>query len=157
MNCKKISVFLLFLLSVSFVTYAAGKAQPKLPVCAVTIVNEDGKQLKLKAEIADSPTSRAYGLMHREKLDKNSAMIFIFKVDDYLNFWMKNVTLPLSIAFIDNTGTIKDIHRMKPLDASVSYLSSVPVRYALEVNQGWFKTNKVKVGHKVILDGCISQ
>ncbi|MBN2435481.1 MAG: DUF192 domain-containing protein [Spirochaetes bacterium] len=135
----------------------AGKAQPRLAQCTVVVINDDDKELKITAEIADTPSARAYGLMFREKLAEKEGMLFVFKVDDYLNFWMKNVTLPLSIAFIDSSGKICDIHEMKPLDASISYLSSVPVRYALEVNQGWFKKNNVKKGNRVILHGCISQ
>ncbi len=138
-------------------TVAAGKAQPKLSQCTVTVINNDNKELKITAEIADTPSARAYGLMFRKELAENEGMLFVFKKDDYLNFWMKNVTLPLSIAFVDSSGKITDLHKMKPLDASISYLSSVPVRYALEVNQGWFKKNNVNKGNRIILHGCISQ
>ena len=67
-----------------------------------------------------------------------------------ISFHMKNTTMPLSIAFIDKKGVIKEIKDMEPgLDSSVR--PSKPAQYALEVNRGWFSKNKIKVGAKVKL------
>jgi uncharacterized membrane protein (UPF0127 family) len=74
-------------------------------------------------------------------------MLFVYEVEQYLSFWMKNTSIPLSIAFIDSKGRITDILDMKPFDdEQPNYVSSGPVMYALEVNQGFFDERGVKVG-----------
>jgi hypothetical protein len=67
---------------------------------------------------------------------------------------MKNTKIPLSIAYIDASGTIRELYDMKPLDISITYPSKHPVRYALEVNKGWFKKNKIHIGSKIFFNNC---
>jgi uncharacterized membrane protein (UPF0127 family) len=87
------------------------------------------------------------GLMYRTALGQDRGMLFVYEVEQHLSFWMKNTRIPLSIAFIDSTGRITDILDMKPLDdRPPHYLSSEPVMYALEVNQGFFEERGVRVG-----------
>ena len=62
---------------------------------------------------------------------------------------MKNTPHPLSIAYIDSSGRIRDIFDMTPFSLQ-NINSTVSVRYALEVPQGWFKTNGIKTGDKVL-------
>jgi uncharacterized membrane protein (UPF0127 family) len=78
-------------------------------------------------------------------------MIFIFEQDQILSFWMKNTPHPLSIAYIDSKGKIRNIFDMTPYSLS-SVVSTVSVRYALEVPQGWFKNNNIQVGDTISLD-----
>ena len=100
------------------------------------------------AELALSETERERGLMFRKFLGADSGMIFVFPKDDRLVFWMKNTPLPLSLAYISSDGTIRQISELEPLS-----LAPVPaersVRYALEMNRGWFDRAGVKVGDKV--------
>ena len=77
-------------------------------------------------------------------------MIFIFEQDQILSFWMKNTPTPLSIAFIDYSGKIRDIFDMKPFSLD-TIVSTVSVRYALEVPKGWFAKNNIKPGDMVEL------
>ena len=107
------------------------------------------KDVKLKTEIADTVMKKAAGLMYRESLDENAGMIFLFSVPERVNFWMKDTKIPLSIAFIDAGGVIKEIRDMEPMDTT-AITSKDEVSYALEVNQGWFKKNKIKPGDKVL-------
>ena len=83
--------------------------------------------------------------MFRKKIPDGTGMLFIFEEDKVLHFWMKNTPSPLSIAYIDYKGVIKDILDMKPYDLR-DISSSGYVRYALEVPQGWFGRAGVKVG-----------
>jgi uncharacterized membrane protein (UPF0127 family) len=110
---------------------------------------------KLEVEIAATFTERTYGLMNRKSLGKDNGMFFIHPKDEYLNYWMKNTYIPLSIAYIDRYGVIKDIQHMKPLDTTTSYLSRFPVRFALEVNEGWFTAHTISTGDKLVLNGCL--
>ncbi len=103
-------------------------------------------------EIADTERTREQGLMFRNKLDYNKGMLFVFDKSKIVGFWMKNTYIPLSIAFIDTNYTILQIENMWPMDEKHIYRSYVPIKYALEVNLGWFDNNKVKIGDKINLD-----
>ena len=103
------------------------------------------KEKKIKVEVVRTDEEKAKGLMFREKLGKNEGMLFVFEREETLSFWMKNTRIPLSIAFIAKDGKIVDIQDMEPFDLQ-SHVSARPARYALEVNQGWFKKNGIEVG-----------
>lgn len=126
-------------------------------LCAIYFINSHNKMIKLQVEIADTNESRSKGLMYRKNLEKNSGMLFVFKYEIMLSFWMKNTYIPLSIAYINSDGRINDIHLMQPLDTSVIYKSNRKSMYAIEVNQGWFKNNNIVEGCRVVLNGCVSK
>jgi len=124
--------------------------------CKIQIINKNSKTVPLHAEIADTAELRETGLMNRKNLPANNAMLFVFESERMLNFWMKNTHIPLSIAFADTNGIIIEISDMKPLDLSLTS-SKLPARYALEMNQGWFKQNNIARGCKILLDGCLGK
>ena len=76
-------------------------------------------------------------MMFREKTAPNHGMLFVFDDKAQQCFWMRNTPLPLSIAFIDEDGTILQIDDMAPKSEAL-HCSQRPVRYALEMEQGWF-------------------
>ena len=121
------------------------KGNPKLPTKTLSIATASGARVQVEAEIADKPETREKGFMFRKKIPDGTGMLFIFEEDKVLHFWMKNTPSPLSIAYIDYKGVIKDILDMKPYDLR-DISSSGYVRYALEVPQGWFGRAGVKVG-----------
>ena len=102
----------------------------------------------IKAEFADTFQTRARGLMHREKLAPNAGMLFRFDEVDTQCMWMKNTLIPLSVAFLDEAGTIVTILEMQPHDET-SRCSTRPSRYALEMNRGWFTEHGIKPGMKL--------
>ena len=107
----------------------------------------------LKVKLAITPAQQRQGLMNVQgmgptKLPKDEGMLFIYRREEILSFWMKNTSLPLSIAFIDKNNIITEIRDMEPMGMD-RVRSAKPAQYALEVNQGWFTKNNVKVGAKV--------
>jgi uncharacterized membrane protein (UPF0127 family) len=102
----------------------------------------------IQAEVAQTDRERAIGLMHRKEMPTNHGMLFVFEEASQQCFWMKNTLLPLSIAFVADDGGIVNIADMKPLDET-SHCSAKPVRYALEMNQGWFAKRGLKAGSKL--------
>ncbi|MCS7258553.1 MAG: DUF192 domain-containing protein [candidate division WOR-3 bacterium] len=104
---------------------------------------------KIQVEVADTPEKRFYGLMDREFLGENEGMLFVFETSGIYSFWMKNTKIPLSIAFITDNGIITEIYEMIPYEEKISYKPSTPVRYALEMNRGWFFRNGIKAGDVV--------
>ncbi len=106
----------------------------------------------IEVEIADTAARRARGLMFRDSLPSDEGMIFLFAADTSSGFWMKDTSVPLSIAYIDSAGVIVTIHDMDPLSTAV--VSPVnPYRWALEMNQGWFVANGVELGDSVRFTG----
>jgi hypothetical protein len=121
----------------------------------------NGKDLNI--ELAISKEEKQKGLMFRKTLASNTGMLFVFDPPRYLSFWMKNTYIPLSIAFIDNNNKIINIEDMDPIAKNFkgeipSYKSVSMAKYALEVNLGWFKKNKIKVGDAISFSsGLISK
>lgn len=101
-------------------------------------------------EVASTEKSREIGLMYRKNLPENNGMLFVFETLDVNNcFWMKDTDLPLSIAFLRDDGTIINIADMQPYSL-YEHCPSEPVRYALEMNQGWFSKKNINVGTRII-------
>jgi uncharacterized membrane protein (UPF0127 family) len=106
----------------------------------------------IQAEVAATPRQREQGMMYREQMANNAGMVFVFDAPaKQLCMWMKNTPLPLSVAFLDAAGTIVNIEDMQPhtLNQHCSAAAAVPVRYALEMNLGWFKQRDIKPGTKI--------
>ena len=106
----------------------------------------------LNVEIASKDEERQKGLMYRKELGENEGMLFVFEKDKILSFWMKNTSIPLSIAFLDKNGRVIDIYDMKPFSLE-PVVSTLKCRYALEVNRGFFNKCGLKVGDKIDLTG----
>lgn len=119
-----------------------GKAQP--PLRTVRLV-ADG--VALEAELAVTPAEQQVGLMHRDPLPDGTGMLFVYRSDQRLSFWMKNTKAPLSIAYLAADGTIKEIMDMQPLSLA-PVESTYYVRYALEVPRGWFSRVGLTAGHR---------
>ena len=102
----------------------------------------------IKAEVASTEGQRQQGLMYRKKMEANEGMIFVFDNTGEVCMWMKNTFLPLSVAFLDDDGKIVNIEDMQPQSLD-SHCGKKPVRYALEMNKGWFKQKNIKPGSKL--------
>lgn len=125
-------------------TARAEDGQPTLPT-KVLVVGE----ASVRAEIADSDAERARGYMHRKSVADGEGMLFVFSAPQPLSFWMKNTTVPLSIAYISASGLIREIHDLKPLDEKAVGSEYDDLLYALEVPQGWFARHKILPGDRV--------
>jgi hypothetical protein len=102
----------------------------------------------IRAETALTPDQRQKGLMYRRDLGTHEGMLFVFDAPSPQCFWMKNTPTPLTIAFLDDDGSIVNLADMKPFDEA-SHCSAKPVRFVLEMNQGWFAKRGLKPGFKL--------
>jgi uncharacterized membrane protein (UPF0127 family) len=102
----------------------------------------------IRAQVAQTPEEHAIGLMHRSSMPTNEGMLFIFPSPAKQCFWMKNTLLPLSAAFILDDGTLVNIEDMKPRTLD-SHCSKKPVRFVLEMQQGWFAKRGLRAGDKL--------
>ena len=103
---------------------------------------------RIQAEVAATDATRSRGLMYRKELAPNHGMLFVFEQANVQCFWMRNTLLPLSIAFILDDGTITNIADMAPMTEN-SHCSTAPVRYTLEMEQGWFAKRGITAGKKI--------
>ena len=102
----------------------------------------------IRAEVAITPEQRQKGLMYRRDLATHEGMLFVFDAPAPQCFWMKNTPTPLTIAFLGDDGSIVNLADMKPFDEA-SHCSAKPVRFVLEMNQGWFAKRGFKAGFKL--------
>ncbi len=129
---------------------SAAACSQELEKTDILIVRQDGSSVTVRAELAVTEAEQARGFMERKSIPEGTGMLFVFPSDWQAHFWMKDTPVPLSIAYIDSSGRIRDIFDMQPLSlAGVS--STVSVRYALEVPQGWFARNGISEGDRIRL------
>ena len=106
----------------------------------------------LEVVIADTKQSRNQGLMFIESLDKNMGMFFVWPKPSKKCMWMRNTKIPLSVAFIDENYLIREIKELKPLNLDSVCSRSKSIKFALEVNQGWFAEKNIKIFNKIIFE-----
>ena len=102
----------------------------------------------IRAEVAADMASRSRGLMFRKALAQNAGMVFVFEDASQHCMWMKNTYIPLSVAFLDEQGTIINIEDMAP-QTEDTHCARKPARYALEMDRGWFASRGIKPGTRL--------
>jgi len=102
----------------------------------------------IQAELAQTDAQQMVGMMFRREMGNNEGMLFINDQAGVRCFWMRNTLLPLTIAFIADDGTIVNLADMQP-QSDQSHCSAKPVRFALEMRQGWFAKRGIKAGFKL--------
>ena len=140
MNHRQWAWILFWLCSLA---WAEGQPQLQLP----RIQLQAGMH-QMQVQVAATPDQRAIGLMHRAEMPQVEGMLFAFEQATQQCFWMKNTLLPLTAAFIADDGTIVNLADMKP-QTTDAHCSDQPVRWVLEMNQGWFAKRGIKAGFKL--------
>ncbi len=133
------------LFSLCFLSFAAfsQEAQTDLPR-----VKLSAGMYQIDAQVAQTPQQQQIGLMFRKEMPQAEGMLFVFAQPSTQCFWMKNTLLPLSAAFVADDGRIVNIVDMQPLTLE-SHCSEEPVRFVLEMNQGWFAKKNIKKNAKL--------
>jgi len=86
--------------------------------------------------------------MFRSAMPASDGMLFIFEQPAQQCFWMRNTLIPLSVAFIGDDGSVVNVDDMKPQTLD-SHCSAKPVRFVLEMNDGWFAKRGIKAGSRL--------
>ncbi len=133
------AAFLALLLSAP----ASAQTSAEMPVRQLRISNHT-----LSVEVAHTQATRSQGLMYRQSLGENSGMLFVFPQSDRYSMWMMNTDIPLSVAFLDESGTILNIADMMPRTAT-AHRSAGASKYAVEMIRGWFAARNIKPGDRV--------
>lgn len=116
------------------------------------VFSSDGtEKSKITVEIADEPFLQNRGFINRFYIPEETGMFYIFEEESIHHFVTTGVGVFLSVAYIKADGTICEIIDRKPNDNSV-YANKEPVKYILEVPQGYFEHKGISVGDKVQLN-----
>ena len=124
----------------------AAEPLPQKDIAAVCI-----KDICIQAEVVSVFAEREKGLMFRESLAVDKGMLFIFEEEGLYSFWMKNMRFPLDIIWLGLNKKIVEIEEnVPPCSESCEILSPEnKAKYVLEVNAGFTRRNKIKVGEVV--------
>jgi uncharacterized membrane protein (UPF0127 family) len=133
------------LLSFSFVLAAGAQGMPQTQLQRTTL--NAGMHL-IQVQLAQDFEQRQIGLMWRKEMPQNEGMLFVFDQPAVQCFWMRNTLLPLTAAFVLDDGSIVNLADMKPMNDD-SHCSKKPVRFVLEMNQGWFAKRNIQAGYKL--------
>ena len=135
--------------ALSLSLWASGPAlaqdEPQLKLQRTTL---SAGMYQINAQLALTPEQRQTGLMFRKEMPQSEGMLFVFDQVAQQCFWMRNTLLPLTAAFLADDGTIVNLADMKP-QTTDSHCSAQPVRYVLEMNQGWFAKKGLKAGSRL--------
>ena len=138
---------LLRLIGAASLAATAAWAQPT-PQMDLPHVTMQAGMYRIDAQVAMNERQREIGLMFRNEMPQPEGMLFVFEQPAVQCFWMKNTILPLTAAFVAEDGRIVNLADMKP-QTTDSHCSTEPVRFVLEMNQGWFARNGIKAGFKL--------
>src|SRR5688572_27639482 len=121
----------------------------------LTFATKSGKKPTLYAEIAQTIPELNVGLSKRQSMPPDVGMLFVLPFRGP-GFWMKDTTIPLSVAFIAPCGDIVAIANMQPLSEQL-HQADAEYKFGLEVNQGWFARNGIAIGDKVAIPANLKQ
>ena len=140
------SVFLSILVAgLSLLANAANAGSPQMELPRTKLTAD---MYQIDVQLATTADEQEFGLMFRKQMPQHEGMLFVFDAPSTQCFWMKNTILPLTAAFIADDGTIVNLADMAPQTTN-SHCSAKPVRYVLEMNQGWFAKRAIKAGFKL--------
>lgn len=123
------------------------QAQPRLPTVGLFLGTH-----QLTAEVASTPMQIRTGMMFRPSIGENEGMLFVFGAPHRASFWMKNVKVELSVAYLDPEGRVLEIHDLEPGNEVPVASGSTRVQYALETPRGWFESRGLAPGVLVTLE-----
>ena len=139
----KRALLTLLLSALAFSTFAQDTPQTNLPR-----IKLQAGMFQIDTQVAQTEAQRQTGLMFRKEMPQHEGMLFVFEQPATQCFWMKNTLLPLTAAFVADDGTIVNLVDMKP-QTTESHCSEKPVRFVLEMNQGWFAKKGLKAGNRL--------
>jgi uncharacterized membrane protein (UPF0127 family) len=144
---------LILVIAVVHLTPGCDRAKPAEPITAAKTVNDFfeirvGDQV-VRMQIAVSVEEMQRGLMERRDLGPNDGMLFVYKSPQQMSFWMRNTPTPLDIGFFNVEGVLEEVYPLHPFDETTVQSRSKSLRFALEMNQGWYRERAVRPGARI--------
>ncbi len=148
MTCDTVNAMKRALLTLLFSGLALAASAQDTPQTNLPRIKLQAGMHQIDTQVAQTEAQRQTGLMFRKEMPQHEGMLFVFEQPATQCFWMKNTLLPLTAAFLADDGTIVNLVDMKP-QTTDSHCSEKPVRFVLEMNQGWFAKKGLKVGSRL--------
>jgi uncharacterized protein len=142
---NRVATYLLAALLAGLCTASLAQEEPQTDLPRIKL---GAGMHQIDTQVAQTPQQRQIGLMWRKAMPPHEGMLFIFEQPSKQCFWMMNTLLPLTAAFVADDGTVVNLVDMQP-QTTDSHCSDKPVRYVLEMNQGWFAKKGIKAGAKL--------
>lgn len=120
-------------------------AQTRFP-----IIFSNGKTIRVRLALTEIERTR--GLMGCRELGENEGMLFVYSTSEKRAFWMKNVPIDLDIGYFNAAGKLLEVYTMRANNTRSAYSKSDDIRFCLEMNRGWFKTNGILPDSNISLD-----
>lgn len=121
--------------------------------CLTQVPLQVGKA-RIVAQIQRTWRQFRSGMMYRDPLTEEEGMLFIYPYPQRVSFYMANTPSPLSCAYLDPEGVIREIHDLHPFDLNSIRSKSHAIQYVLEMRQGWFQDHGIGVGQSVLASGA---
>jgi uncharacterized membrane protein (UPF0127 family) len=135
----------------------AAFALPALAVESRLVVHTDNGEHGFNVQVVDTPEGRAQGLMFVTELADDAGMLFDFREERPVSFWMRNTFIPLDMIFVGANGVVKNIHvNARPHDVT-SIPSDGPVQFVLEIPGGRSVEIGLKAGDRMEHDRVVAQ
>ncbi len=148
MPCDTVNAMKRALLTLLFSGLALAASAQDTPQTNLPRIKLQAGMHQIDTQVAQTEAQRQTGLMFRKEMPQHEGMLFVFEQPATQCFWMKNTLLPLTAAFLADDGTIVNLVDMKP-QTTDSHCSEKPVRFVLEMNQGWFAKKGLKAGSRL--------
>ena len=148
MTCDTVNAMKRALLTLLFSGLALAASAQDTPQTNLPRIKLQAGMHQIDTQVAQTEAQRQTGLMFRKEMPQHEGMLFVFEQPATQCFWMKNTLLPLTAAFLADDGTIVNLVDMKP-QTTDSHCSEKPVRFVLEMNQGWFAKKGLKTGSRL--------
>ena len=148
MTCDTVNAMKRALLTLLFSGLALAASAQDTPQTNLPRIKLQAGMHQIDTQVAQTEAQRQRGLMFRKEMPQHEGMLFVFEQPATQCFWMKNTLLPLTAAFLADDGTIVNLVDMKP-QTTDSHCSEKPVRFVLEMNQGWFAKKGLKAGSRL--------
>lgn len=134
---------------------AASTTKPKGDKPASTYFEVRVGEKSVQLQLAVTDTEMARGLMHRRDLGEHQGMIFIYPRPTRMSFYMRNTPTPLDIGYFTEDGVLREVYPMYPLDETTVPSRGERMKFAVEMNQGWYAANGVKPGEAKLDLGAV--
>ncbi|QMU57368.1 MAG: DUF192 domain-containing protein [Boseongicola sp.] len=109
----------------------------------------DFGRARFTVELADEPSERSQGLMHRESMATGAGMLFAYEHPQSVAFWMRNTLIPLDMIFADSVGVVMRVHENAiPLDET-AIEGGQNIQFVLEINGGLADRMGISVGSQL--------
>jgi hypothetical protein len=128
-----------------FAAFCLAAAAAAVRADALPVIELTAGINRIEAEVAATQATRMTGLMHRRTMAPQRGMLFVFDEAKQHCMWMKNTFIPLSVAFLDESGRVINVEDMQP-HSEDNRCAAKPARYALEMNLGWFRSRNLGPG-----------